>query len=175
MIKCCWPNLIGTGISRVGNVVLSPEYPAGQQAHDNEKVNGGQESLKPSIQASLFNICSSPTNKPINGHQEPENAKNPMYFERPSCVVVSSDKPRSAKGGGVTPYCGERNHNRIAAQWCAFSYSDSEDELRIKVVSEKSQEHAEELDFDIGVKEISIRWGSLVVPFSVSSASKANR
>ncbi|MEO0459440.1 MAG: DUF2911 domain-containing protein [Myxococcota bacterium] len=57
--------------------------------------------------------------------------------------------------------------NSQAEQWGAYSYEASKDVLRVKVNSKKSK-HTEELEFINAGKTIELRWGKLVVPFSVS-------
>lgn len=62
--------------------------------------------------------------------------------------------------------------NRVADQWGAFGYDDSEDVLRVEV-EPRAAEHVEEMEFVIEDSELVLRWEELAVPIGVSAAVPA--
>lgn len=58
--------------------------------------------------------------------------------------------------------------NRVADQWGAFGYDDSEDVLRVEV-EPRAAEHVEEMEFVIEDSELVLRWAELAVPIEISA------
>lgn len=57
--------------------------------------------------------------------------------------------------------------NKVAQQWGAFSYDQSQDALRV-TVKPTAAEHVEELDYRIDGDKVVLRWEKLAVPFTIS-------
>lgn len=62
--------------------------------------------------------------------------------------------------------------NRVADQWGAFGYDDTEDVLRVEV-EPRTAEHVEEMEFVIDGPELVLRWEELAVPIAIFAASAA--
>jgi len=60
--------------------------------------------------------------------------------------------------------------NRTAEQWGAYDYDAGQDALRV-TVTPQSGDHVETMDFIVDEHSFALRWGKLVVPVRVSSAS----
>lgn len=59
--------------------------------------------------------------------------------------------------------------NRVAEQWGAFNYDESQDALRVTVDSQ-STDFVETLDFEIDDSHVVLRWADLAVPFEISAS-----
>jgi hypothetical protein len=62
--------------------------------------------------------------------------------------------------------------NKVADQWGAYDYEESEDVVRIKGTSKPAPQKAERMDFALDGNSIQLTWDDLVVAFPVSSPTK---
>ena len=58
--------------------------------------------------------------------------------------------------------------NRVAEQWGAFNYDETQDALRV-TVDPQSDDFVESLDFVIDDSHVILRWADLAVPIGVSA------
>lgn len=65
--------------------------------------------------------------------------------------------------------------NKVADQWGAFKYDESQDALRVQVSPEEASTMNEKLTFDITESgEVSLMWSDTQVSFSVAGAGQAS-
>ncbi len=61
--------------------------------------------------------------------------------------------------------------NKVADQWGAYEYKESEDALRVDVTPKPRDENMEELTFTLEEGRMVLHWEKLMVPVSVAPAS----
>jgi hypothetical protein len=59
--------------------------------------------------------------------------------------------------------------NRVAEQWGAFNYDESQDALRM-TAQPQTADHVETLEFQIEGSDVVVRWEKLAVPLTVEAA-----
>ena len=62
--------------------------------------------------------------------------------------------------------------NKVADQWGAYDYEESDDAARVKAESMPAPEKAERMDFALDGNDIQMMWDDLVVAFPVATAGK---
>jgi hypothetical protein len=62
--------------------------------------------------------------------------------------------------------------NKIADQWGAYDYEESEDAARVKADAMPMDERAERMDFAVDGNDIQMMWDDLVVAFPIATAGK---
>jgi len=61
--------------------------------------------------------------------------------------------------------------NKVAQQWGAYEYDQSQDALRVTAKPESTEEHVEAMDFVVDGSMVKLRWEKLAVPFEVKAGS----
>ncbi len=59
--------------------------------------------------------------------------------------------------------------NKVADQWGAYDYQESEDAARVKAESAPAAERAERMDFAVDGNDIQMMWDDLVIAFPVAT------
>ncbi|MGB3801199.1 MAG: DUF2911 domain-containing protein [Lewinella sp.] len=62
--------------------------------------------------------------------------------------------------------------NKTADQWGAYDYSEDDDLIRVKGMSEPASSPAERMDFALDGQSVEMTWSDLVVSFPVTAASR---
>jgi hypothetical protein len=86
-------------------------------------------------------------------------------------LVAGKELPAGTYGLFTIPTKGDWTviFNKVAKQWGAFRYADTEDALRVTVSPAASEEAVEEMDFVIDGNNVVLRWEKLTVPISIAA------